>query len=946
MHRLLFFVLFPVFVASFKVEVHADSNIQVLALHAYTQEYPWTRSQHEGFVEALKAHTQLPLNISTEYLDTKRLALTPAYNQSFVQYLLSKYNGYQPDVIYVTDDNGFIFACDYLLEIFPSVPVFFSGVNDYGVLEQIKSLPIRGVFEKKDIANNLKLLSDLDQERYPILVVGDASNTYRAIEQEIKQQLSGMPNIIATYIADSNMNSLLKSLSHRTEKYLFLTSLGGVKNTSGQTQTIQETLAGIESSGHFAVISMEDAYIIGNVLGGYVTSGKSQGAAAARLALEYLNGRSIEQIINITESPNVYMFNQTRLEQMGISLPDSIRKSAILLNPPMTFYERNRSLLISMIIVLSVIVILLLFVVLKSAHKRKTGKITKIRIRNERIERYQDALMKWSGVDYEHLEEAFRKATEITANTLDVDQVSIWLYNEERSSIRCEDLYSAGEGHFSGLELRREDYPDYFNALDLGRSMIIDDARNHAVTSIFNDNHLIPNDIYSILDIPIYYQGDVVGVVCHEQKGSVRHWETYEQDFATAIAGNVSLSLEIDKRRITEKHLELARKEAEAASQAKSEFLAVMSHEIRTPMNGVTGMASLLLDTPLDQEQHHYVEIIHDSAEALITIINDILDFSRLEAHKLELEESDFNLQTLASGVIELFKSHSDAKNYKLVQNYSPGVNGIYKGDPGRIRQILMNLLGNAVKFTDRGQININIGITDSQTAKRMVRFEIEDTGIGISHDRIDNLFDSFVQADASVTRKYGGSGLGLAICKGLVKTMQGHIGVESQQGKGSLFWFEIPLLFVTDKAPANESRTKAIPLPSVDSSKQRTLRVLVVEDVIPNQIIARKLIEKIGHRVDIAANGIEAVDAVKHRPYDLVFMDIRMPEMDGLTATRAIRKLEGDAGHIPIVAMTANAFDEDIKECLAAGMDGFASKPVNKNKIDEILKRYVSATV
>ncbi|MCK4709609.1 MAG: response regulator, partial [Gammaproteobacteria bacterium] len=227
----------------------------------------------------------------------------------------------------------------------------------------------------------------------------------------------------------------------------------------------------------------------------------------------------------------------------------------------------------------------------------------------------------------------------------------------------------------------------------------------------------------------------------------------------------------------------------------------------------------------------------------------------------------------------------------------------------------------------------------------KVIRFEIQDTGIGIADDKINHLFDSFVQADASVTSKYGGSGLGLAICKGLVNAMQGRIGVTSEKGEGSLFWFEIPLLFVSEARAGNGVHSAAITSPvDNEKSKQKMLRVLVVEDIIPNQIIARKLIEKCGHRVDIAANGIEAIDAVKSRPYDLVFMDVRMPEMDGLSATKAIRKLEGSVRGIPIVAMTANAFNEDVKECMDAGMDNFISKPVNKNKLEEILQGYAAS--
>lgn len=274
-HTLRALLLFTLLIFT-HLPAHSDSNFQVLVVHAYSQEYPWTKSQHQGFVDRLRATSALPLNIVTEYLDTKRLKLTAEYTDSFTGYLQDKYQNYLPDVIYVTDDNGFIFARDFLQGIFPAVPVFFSGVNDYAVLQQLDFLPMRGVFEKKDIAANLKLLQQLDSQANDILVVGDGSNTAVAIEREIRLQLEQLPYIKSTFLSGPSMPVLLTALGGRAERLLFLTSIGGMKDSNDNTQTIEETILGIEAAGDFVVISMEDAYIIDEVLGGYVTTAKAR----------------------------------------------------------------------------------------------------------------------------------------------------------------------------------------------------------------------------------------------------------------------------------------------------------------------------------------------------------------------------------------------------------------------------------------------------------------------------------------------------------------------------------------------------------------------------------------------------------------------------------------------------------------------------------------------
>jgi signal transduction histidine kinase/CheY-like chemotaxis protein len=383
--------------------------------------------------------------------------------------------------------------------------------------------------------------------------------------------------------------------------------------------------------------------------------------------------------------------------------------------------------------------------------------------------------------------------------------------------------------------------------------------------------------------------------------------------------------------------LEEARNKAESADRAKSTFLANMSHEIRTPLNGVLGMASLLLESPLNEDQREYVQAIHRSGDTLLTVINDILDLSKIEAGKLEFESINFSLTQAIHDVSLSLSLLAQQKNLDFSTEISPDTPRFLLGDPSRLRQVLTNLLSNALKFTAKGSVRLHVFPVGAENGTASLRFEVCDTGIGMSQETLNKLFTPFTQADSSTTRRYGGTGLGLSICRYLVEKMNGEIGVQSEVGKGTVVWFTLTLPVAADMRPylaTVPAESKGPPLTGV--------RVLVVDDVSINQTIVKALLEKFDCSVNTAANGLEALQLLQSRPYDLVFMDCQMPEMDGYEATRLIRRtLPAPLSHVPVIAMTAHAMKGDAEKCLEAGMSDYMSKPIRLLELEAILRKW-----
>tara|TARA_B100000315_G_scaffold252191_2_gene288444 strand:+ start:673 stop:2982 length:2310 start_codon:yes stop_codon:yes gene_type:complete len=732
-------------------------SVQLLVVHSYSQNYPWTEGQHNGFANTLKEILKFPFELKTEYLDTKRKSLNDKYSKNFVDFLRAKYEAYSPHAIYVTDDDSLNFAVNQLSKLFPDVPIFFSGVNDYSQLSRINKSAVTGVFEKKEIGPNIELLRRLIGEFHQIAVIGDGSPTYRAIEIELKKELRADDNLQVTYIVGGRIQVILDALARLPKQPVILTTLGAVRNDVGDVLSLKETISKIVQTDHKIVVSMEDVYLFDGVVGGFVTSSIAQGSAAARLLNAYLSGRPIADLAAITQSPNEYVLNDRMLEALQVELPAKIADIARLINMRPNYYDKYRQYVIGTIIILS-IALAVTFVMY----------VVTLTLKNRQL----------VSTSYRLTEQGNRlKESEL-------------LLRRERKLL--DDVGRMAKT--GGWEL---------DLLTMNLKWSAETYRIHEVPDTYEPNVEEAINFYAPKDRPIITAAVEAGM----ENGTPWDLELslvtakgrplwvraigeviFEDEKPVILLGTFQ---DITHGKMAEEQSRLHHEQLAHVTRVATmgEMATGIAHELNQPLAAIAAYidGSLRHLESGDQPSKSIIEALKKASKQAIRagdVIRHLRDFVRREDRKSEY----LNINDAVKMAVQLMKAELDLNQIILTLDLAQK-SPVVIGDPILIQQVILNLVRNSVDAMksvnpQSGELSINTSIEDG-----IISIAIKDSGPGIEAIHQKQIFDPYFS-----TKKYG-LGLGLPMCRSIINELDGKIWYEPAPKQGAVFHIQLPML-------------------------------------------------------------------------------------------------------------------------------------------------------
>ena len=755
--RLLFFLLF-ITLSLFAQQVDTDKK-HILLLHSYNPSMSWERNIDKAVDDVLQPQKNGYI-LHREYMDTKRI-FSPNYLQDLKTLYALKYKNVKFDLILASDNNAFDFLRKNRDVLFGDVPVVFCGVNFFKPSDIAGLDKFTGVAEEFDVKGTLKAALKLKPNTKNVYIINDYLTTGKAWAKTIKKELQDSKEHII-FAPNLSIHALQQELEKLSDDTIVILGVY-FKDKNGQYFTYEKIGKLIAEHSKVPVFCLLRFNIGHGIVGGSVIGGYYQGEAMSKIALKILHGVDANDIPVLRRGATKLIFDYNGLKKYHLSL-DRLPKNAIILNKPLSFYEEHKSVIWAALSIIAILIFIII-VLLNSVRKRKESERL-LEISRHDIEELNE--------DLEHKVVQRTEALEASNSEINMILNSIMEAVIIFKNQVCVDL--------NDIALDLLGYSDKKELLGKSPFDFVDSSFSKRIENSLRFEHPKPYEVHVI------------------KKDGSRVPVLVKPFSITTLNRSIRLVALLDLREIKQKEeaLQQAKKKAEAATRAKSEFLANMSHEIRTPMNAILGMAHLILHTELSEKQKYYLVSIQKSAKSLLNIINDILDFSKMEAGKLTLDKTNFDMLKMIQSTLNLVQFKADQKHLMLHLEYEEGMEKIFYGDSLRISQVLINLLSNAIKFTEKGSVTLLV----TEVAPNTLNFEVRDTGIGLTKEQIGKLFSAFTQADGSTTRKYGGTGLGLSISKQLVELMNGKIWVESELGKGSSFFFEIPLKQGDSKSP------------------------------------------------------------------------------------------------------------------------------------------------